>query len=103
MPASPDGKLLCSWATGSRLLPHARRICTRRKVIVCQEGLGRNTYATDGELLVPAPKAAKARRRVRKSVNFFVGCQSGLPTEVGVVHQCPEISAADFARKVAQS
>ncbi len=73
------------------------------KVIVCQEGLGRNTYATDGELLVPAPKAAQARRRVRKSVNFFVGCQSGLPTEVGVVHQCPEISAADFARKVAQS
>src|SRR5215831_6090830 len=31
------------------------------KVIVCQEGLGRNIYATDGELLVPAPKAAKAR------------------------------------------
>src|SRR5262245_42544943 len=37
------------------------------KVIVCQAGLGRNTYATDGELLVPAPKGAKSRRRVRKS------------------------------------
>ena len=73
------------------------------KMIVCQVGLGRNTYAADGELLVPAPKGAKTRRRVRKSVNFFIGCQSGLPTEVGVVHECAEISAADFARKVAKS
>lgn len=73
------------------------------KVIVCQEGLGRNTYATDGELLVPAPKGAKARRRVRKSVNFFIGCQSGLPAEVGVIREYPAISAADFAREVAQS
>jgi hypothetical protein len=74
-----------------------------KKVIVCQQGLGRNNYATDGELLVPAPKGAKARRRVRKSVNFFIGCQSGLPTEVGVVRECAGISAADFARKVVES
>jgi hypothetical protein len=74
-----------------------------RKVIVCQEGRGRNTYGIDGELLVPAPKGAKARRRVRKSVNFFIGCQSGLPGEVGVVRDCPEISAEDFASKVARS
>jgi hypothetical protein len=73
------------------------------KVIVCQAGLGRNTYATDGELLVPAPKAAKPRRRVRKSMNFFIGCQSGLPTEIGFVRECDEISARDFAHKVAGS
>jgi hypothetical protein len=73
------------------------------KVIVCQAGIGQNTYANDGELLVPAPKGAKARRRVRKSVNFFVGCQSGLPAEVGVVRECAETSAQDFARKVADS
>src|SRR5262245_19272905 len=73
------------------------------KVIVCQATLGRNTYAKDGELLVPAPKGAKPRRRVRKSVNFFIGCQSGLPTEIGVVRECDEISALDFARKVGES
>jgi hypothetical protein len=73
------------------------------KVIVCQEKLGRNTYAREGELLVPAPKGAKARRRVRKSVNFFIGCQSGFPTEVGVVHGCPQISAAEFAQTIAES
>jgi hypothetical protein len=71
------------------------------KVIVCQAGLGRNTYATDGELLVPAPRGAKSRRRVRKSVNFFIGCQSGLPSEVGVIQECAAISAQDFARNVA--
>lgn len=73
------------------------------KVIVCHAGLGRNTHAADGELLVPAPKGVKARRRVRNSVNFFVGCQSGLPTEIGVVRECAEISAHDFARKVSAS
>lgn len=73
------------------------------KVIVSQRELGRNNYASDGELLVPAPKGAKARRRVRKSVNFFIGCQSGLPAEVGVVRECNEITAVDFACKVVQS
>src|SRR5262245_4120523 len=37
------------------------------KVIVCQDDLGATTCAAEGELLVPAPKGAKARRRVRKS------------------------------------
>src|SRR5262249_37760241 len=73
------------------------------KVIVCQAGLGRNTYGKDGELVVPAPKGAKPRRRVRESVNFFIGCHSGVPTGVGVGGEWPEISAVDFARKVAQS
>jgi hypothetical protein len=73
------------------------------KVIVCQAGLGRNTYANDGELLVPAPRGAKPRRRVRKSANFFIGCQSGLPTEVGVVCECSGTSAAEFACRVAES
>jgi hypothetical protein len=65
--------------------------------------VGRNNYAADGELLVPAPKSAKARRRVRTSVNFFIGCRSGLPTEIGVVRECAEISAAEFARQVVES
>jgi hypothetical protein len=73
------------------------------KVIVCQQGLGRNTYATDGELLVPAPKGAKSRRRLRKVVNYFVGCQSGLPSEVGIIQECAAISAVDFAAKVANA
>jgi hypothetical protein len=36
-------------------------------------------------------------------VNFFIGCQSGLPSEVGVIQECGAISALDFARKVASA
>jgi hypothetical protein len=74
-----------------------------QKVIVCQTQLARKTYASDGEILVPAPKGAKPRRRMRKSVNFFVGCRSGMPTEVGVVHECGEITSPEFAGQVAES
>jgi hypothetical protein len=73
------------------------------KVIVCQAGLGCNTYAAEGELLVPAPRGAVPRRRVRKSVNFFIGCRSGLPTEVGVVREGDSLTALDFARQVGES
>ncbi len=49
------------------------------KVIVCQAGLGRNTYAREGELLVPAPKGASraavfANRLISSSVASRV-CQ----------------------------
>ncbi len=109
----PDGTDLVSpppstpaTPTNAWLLPPAfecQPAAVFNKVILCQEGLSRNTYAAEEELLVPAPKGAKSRRRVRKSVNFFIGCQSGLPTEVGVVRECAPVSAMDFARQVAQS
>src|SRR5262245_10900853 len=41
--------------------------------IVCDAKVGRNTHASHGELLVPAPFGAKPRKRTRKSVNFFIG------------------------------
>jgi hypothetical protein len=74
-----------------------------KKWIVCQADLGRDTHATEGEILVPAPKAAKPRKRMRKFAHFFVGCSSGMPSEVGVVRACAEISAKDFAARVAGS
>ncbi len=74
-----------------------------QKLIVCRAEIGRNTYGSDAEILIPAPRGAKARRRVRKSVNFFIGCQSGMPSEVGVVQECDAVSAGDFAEKVAHS
>jgi hypothetical protein len=76
---------------------------TFKKWIVCQADLGRDTQTTEGEILVPAPKAAKPRKRMRKFAHFFVGCSSGMPTEVGVVRDCPVISAKDFAEQVAKS
>jgi hypothetical protein len=36
---------------------------------------------------------ARPRRRVRKSVHFFMGCTSGLPSELGVVQETNALSA----------
>jgi len=72
-----------------------------KKVIVCQADLAGYTYASDGEWLVPAPKGAKARRRVPRISHHFVGIESGLPSMTGVVRECDAITAQDYARKVA--
>jgi len=68
--------------------------------IVCDAKVGRNTHATHGELLVPAPFGAKARKRTRKSVNFFIGCESGLPAEVGIVAECAPLCPETFAHRI---
>lgn len=72
-------------------------------LIFCDAKLGRNTHALDGEILVPAPRGAKPRKGIRKSVHFFLGCSSGMPAEVGVVAECDGVSAEVFARRVADS
>lgn len=73
------------------------------KMLVCDANLGRNTYAEPGEILVPAPKGAKPRKRVRRLVHFFIGCSSGLPAEIGVVAPCEATSAEAFAKRVMES
>lgn len=73
------------------------------RMVVGQPGLCRNNYVDAGEWLVPAPIDAKPRKRVRKSVHFFVGLESGLPTEVGVVREIAPISLAEFTRKLRKS
>jgi len=69
-------------------------------VIACNPAKGRNSHAMEGEWLVPAPQGVKPRKRVRKSVHFFVGIHSGLPSEAGVVAVVPAMSAAAFVEKV---
>jgi hypothetical protein len=64
--------------------------------------VGKNTHATDGETLVPGRKDAKPKKRTRKSVHFFIGCSSGLPAEVGVVRECDQLTAIDFAHLILQ-
>jgi hypothetical protein len=84
-------------------LPKARDDSSNRSFsrwIVCDAKVGRNTHALHGELLVPAPIGGKPRKRTRKSVSFFIGCDSGLPAEVGVVAECPPVSPETFAHRV---
>lgn len=73
------------------------------RIIVCKANVARNTHSLDRELLVPPPAGTRPRKRVRASVHFFVGCESGLPSEVGVVAACEPISAEEFAHRVRRS
>jgi len=76
---------------------------TTTKVIVSRAGVGRNTHTKDGEWLVPAPADAKPRKRVRKLVHFFIGAETGLPSEVGVVREVEPMSIARFAHTIADA
>ncbi|MEP2239273.1 MAG: DUF2695 domain-containing protein [Maribacter sp.] len=59
-----------------------------------------NNYTKDGELLIPAPYGFKPKKRVRKSMHFFNGTETELPTEIGVVKEIEPINGRDFAKMV---
>jgi hypothetical protein len=73
------------------------------KILVSRPALAQSAYAKDGEWLVPAPVSAKPRKRVRKLVHFFIGIETGLPSEVGFVTDIDPIPLARYARTVASS
>ena len=60
-------------------------------------------YAKEGELLVPAPFGTNPKKRVRKSVHFFIGTESGLPNELGFVKSGSPITANQFSKIVRDS
>jgi len=78
-------------------------VATTSKIILSRAGVGRNTHSRDGERLVPAPFDVKPRNRVRNLVHFFIGVETGLPSEVGVVIDIEPILIADFAATVRKS
>lgn len=73
------------------------------RILVAKQGVGRNNHAVEGEWLVPAPMDAKPRKRVRRSVHYFVGVESGLPTEIAFVQVIEPIKIADYAQKIRES
>jgi hypothetical protein len=73
------------------------------KILVSRPALTRSAYTKDGEWLVPAPAEAKPRKRVRKIVHFFVGIETGLPSEVGFVTEIDPIPFGRYARTIADS
>ena len=70
------------------------------KAIFSSNDIIRNNYTKDGELLIPAPFGYKARKRVRKSVHFFNGIETELPTELGYVKKIDPITGKDFAKQI---
>ncbi len=59
-----------------------------------------NNYTKNGELLIPAPFGFKPKKRIRKSVHFFNGTESELPTEIGIVKEIEPINGKEFAKKI---
>lgn len=70
------------------------------KILIATDNCNNNCYAETGDILIPAPKGAKPKKRTRKSVHFFVGLKSGLPNEYGFVIESNKMTARDFAKQV---
>lgn len=70
------------------------------KAIFSSSNYPQNSYTKDGELLIPAPFGFKSKKRVRKSMHFFNGIESELPSEIGIVKEIEPINARDFAKKI---
>lgn len=73
------------------------------KAIFSDSEYSHNNYTKNGELLIPAPYGFKAKKRVRKSMHFFNGTETELPTEIGVVKEIAPINAKGFAKQVRDS
>lgn len=73
------------------------------KILVGRAGIGKNNHVSEGEWLIPAPVDAVPRRRIRKLVHFFIGLQTGLPTEIAFVESIEPMSLDEFAARICGS
>lgn len=59
-------------------------------------------YTNRDEILIPAPYGYKSKHKMRKMWHFFVGIDSGNPSEIGIVTACSPQSAQHFLDIVKQ-
>ena len=78
-------------------------ITTVEKILVGRAGIGKNNHVSTGEWLIPAPVDAVPRLRIRKLVHFFIGLQTGLPTEVAFVESIEPMTLNEFAARICGS
>jgi len=70
------------------------------KAIFSSSEYNHNNYTKDGELLIPAPFGFKSKKRVRKSMHFFNGTESELPSEIGIVKEIKPTNGKEFAKTI---
>lgn len=73
------------------------------KILKATEKCKGNCYAVIGEYLFPAPFGSKPKKRIRKSVHFFIGISTGLPNEYGFVDSIKPITAKGLAKMLRDS
>lgn len=78
-------------------------ITTVEKILVGRTAIGKNNHVSEGEWLIPAPIDAVPRLRIRKLVHFFIGLQTGLPTEIAFVESIEPMSLDEFAARISDS
>ncbi len=70
------------------------------KALFSSSNYNHNNYTKNGELLIPAPFGFKPKNRVRKSMHFFNGTESELPSEIGIVQEIEPTIGKKFAKKI---
>jgi hypothetical protein len=86
------------------LIELAIKWCVPAKLsLVGRAGICKNNHVSAGEWLIPAPVDAVPRRRIRKLVHFFIGLQTGLPTEIAFVESIEPMTLDEFAARISDS
>ncbi len=86
------------------LPPNSQPTITKvEKILVGRAGIGKNNHVSTGEWLIPAPVDAVPRRRIRKLVHFFIGLNTGLPTEIAFLESIEPMSLDEFAARISDS
>jgi len=76
---------------------------TYTKAVFSTKKNKQNNYTKDNELLIPAPYGVKTKKRVRRSVHFFIGLKTEMPTELGILREISPIKPKEFSKKVKDS
>ncbi len=94
--ASPENR----WPLPPNFQPTITKV---EKILVGSAGFGKNNHVSDGEWLIPAPVDAVPRRRIRKLAHFFIGLNTGLPTEIAFIETTEPMTLDEFAARISDS
>jgi hypothetical protein len=90
------------WLISPKFGPDLKRVY--EQAIYAVHDPEHRSHATDDELLLPAPKGAKPRKRMGRFRHFFVGFETGEPCHFGQVRALSEgATAGQFAELVKSS
>ena len=73
------------------------------KAIFSTSKFKQNNYTNEGEMVIPAPFGFKPKKRMKKSMHFFNGIETEMPTELAIVKEIKPINSKEFSKKIRDS
>lgn len=73
------------------------------KAIFSTSKFKQNNYTNEGEMVIPAPHGHKPKKRMKKSMHFFTGMKTEMPTELAIVKEIEPINSKEFSKKIRDS